>query len=386
VTPVGGRQGLIVGAVARIAGPFSLPLAAAAARTVPYCSPPPAAPRVLRSSLGVLESAIVDNRGRLFVTSQTWDGPTRGAVLRLDRPDAEPVAIAEGIASPGGLAFDDHGGLIVGYGNSLPGGLVGNVVGRAGLLRIHPDTTEREVYATGLSMANGVARAADGTIFASDDVGTHIDRVDPHGTVHRRWAKVPSANGLAIDPTGRYLYAAQTFVPAAIRRVDIANPAHVTTYAQPGPSGRAACLDGLAIDAAGRLYVAANGVGQIWRVDTDGTICAIARGLRFPSAVALGRGPDGFSDGNLYVVTFSGDIVAVAAAARAATETGAVDRIGSDTTDGGTRTAIAAPEPSTSEIRAWARANGIPISDRGRLKPEVRQAWRTAHAPGSPPR
>jgi hypothetical protein len=38
-----------------------------------------------------------------------------------------------------------------------------------------------------------------------------------------------------------------------------------------------------------------------------------------------------------------------------------------------------APGPSTAEIRAWARANGIPVPDRGRLRPEVRDAWRTAH-------
>jgi len=37
------------------------------------------------------------------------------------------------------------------------------------------------------------------------------------------------------------------------------------------------------------------------------------------------------------------------------------------------------PEPSTAEVRAWARANGIPVPDRGRLRPEVRDAWRTAH-------
>ena len=41
--------------------------------------------------------------------------------------------------------------------------------------------------------------------------------------------------------------------------------------------------------------------------------------------------------------------------------------------------APAAPKPSTAEVRAWARANGIPVPDRGRLRPEVWQAWRDAH-------
>ncbi|MGZ4619502.1 MAG: SMP-30/gluconolactonase/LRE family protein [Frankiaceae bacterium] len=307
----GPRQGRIVAGLARAAAPLTFPLSAGAAGAVGYCPPEPRPPQLLRSKLGVLESAIVDEHGRLFVTSQTWDGPSRGALLRLDRPDAEPVPIARDINSPGGLALDDHGRLIVGFGDSFPGGLLGNVVGRAGLLLVDPDSGERRTWVTGLSMANGVARAADGTVFASNDVGTHIERIDPDGTIHRRWATLWSANGLALDPAGQYLYATQSFTRAAIRRIELADPTNITTYASPALLGAAAVLDGMTIDPAGRLYVAANGAGQIWRVDPDGTICALARGLHFPSAVALGRGPDRFSQGNLYVVTFSGDILAL---------------------------------------------------------------------------
>jgi sugar lactone lactonase YvrE len=75
-------------------------------------------------------------------------------------------------------------------------------------------------------------------------------------------------------------------------------------------------LDGLAIDDAGRLFVAANGAGQVWRVDPDGAIQALARGLRCPSAVALGRGPRRFRAGNIYAVTFAGDVVELQGAAR----------------------------------------------------------------------
>jgi sugar lactone lactonase YvrE len=282
-------------------------LGAPAALAVPLCDAPPEV-KVLRSGLGVLESAIVDRQGRLFFTSQTWDG-IHGAVLRADHPDAEPVELASPILAPGGLAFDERGMLIVGFGDSPLGGLLGNLVGLAGLLVVDPDSGEHETWITGLEMANGIARAADGTIYASNDCGTHIDRIDPHGNVHRRWARVPSANGLAIAPDGRYLYAAQTFAGAAIKRVEIANPRNVTTHAQPAPLARAAALDGLAVDNSGRLYVAANGAGQVWRVETNGNIRALARGLKCPSAVAIGHGPDGFREANLYAVTFHGDIV-----------------------------------------------------------------------------
>ena len=41
------------------------------------------------------------------------------------------------------------------------------------------------------------------------------------------------------------------------------------------------------------------------------------------------------------------------------------------------------PGPSTSELRAWARDNGLAVADRGRLRPEIHQAWRDAHRASS---
>jgi hypothetical protein len=44
-----------------------------------------------------------------------------------------------------------------------------------------------------------------------------------------------------------------------------------------------------------------------------------------------------------------------------------------------------APEPSTAEVRAWARRAGIDVPERGRLRPEVWERYRAAHAgPGCP--
>jgi hypothetical protein len=39
-----------------------------------------------------------------------------------------------------------------------------------------------------------------------------------------------------------------------------------------------------------------------------------------------------------------------------------------------------APPPSTAEVRAWARLNGLAVPDRGKLAPEVFAAWRAARA------
>jgi hypothetical protein len=43
--------------------------------------------------------------------------------------------------------------------------------------------------------------------------------------------------------------------------------------------------------------------------------------------------------------------------------------------------AAAAPGPSTAEVRAWALAAGLPVPDRGRLRPDIWQAWHDANDP-----
>jgi hypothetical protein len=43
-----------------------------------------------------------------------------------------------------------------------------------------------------------------------------------------------------------------------------------------------------------------------------------------------------------------------------------------------------APGPSTAEIRAWAREHGLTVPDRGRLRPEIFDAWHADHRPPQP--
>jgi hypothetical protein len=160
-------------------------------------------------------------------------------------------------------------------------------------------------------MGNGLVRGLDGSFFASNDFGSSIDRIRG-GKTERNWANVQSGNGLTIDPSGRYLYAAQTFVPAAVARVDLLNPSSVTTHSS-SPSDAAAGLDGMDRDARNRIFVAANGAGEIWRIDPDGTPCVILDNLApfpdGPSAVAVGKGTTRFPASSLYVVTFGGDVI-----------------------------------------------------------------------------
>jgi hypothetical protein len=70
-----------------------------------------------------------------------------------------------------------------------------------------------------------------------------------------------------------------------------------------------------------------------------------------------------------------------AAHAWASTETAALQRMSSTRIDIAPVTdTAAAPEPSTADVRSWARAAGLDVPDRGRLRPDIWQAWRDANA------
>ncbi|AKS35866.1 histone-like nucleoid-structuring protein Lsr2 [Mycolicibacterium goodii] len=66
-----------------------------------------------------------------------------------------------------------------------------------------------------------------------------------------------------------------------------------------------------------------------------------------------------------------------AAHAWAVTESAAIQRISPVKAD--TTAPATATEPNTAEVRAWAREAGMPVPDRGRLRPEIWQAWHDAN-------
>jgi len=273
---------------------------APAALAVPNCPSYTQAPKTLISGRGTLESVIVDPRGRLYFTDVT-----AGELLRVNRPGAKPVAVVKNITAPGGLAFDRHK-LIVGYGDAIATASSTNP--QAGLIIYNPKTGKSHQLISGTQMSNGIARGPDGAIYASSDVGLGIDRVFG-GQVEINWGMIASPNGLSVSRNGKWLYSNQTFVPAQISRIEIADPTNVQVYVKLDPPDAAAGLDGMTRDRAGNLYVAANGGGWVGRVASDRTICQYASGLGMVSAVALGHGKRGFSRHNLYAVNFGGELV-----------------------------------------------------------------------------
>ena len=57
----------------------------------------------------------------------------------------------------------------------------------------------------------------------------------------------------------------------------------------------------------------------------------------------------------------------------------AADRVGTDSAESRSVSAPDRSDPTTGEVRAWAHVTGLAVSDRGRLRPEIWQAWRDAN-------
>ena len=289
--------GLLVALTALPASGAAL-LDAPPASAAPDCPGGQIPPRVLASTGDTLEYGIFDSLGRFFYSDQSTS-----MLMRIDHFGEPPKPLVP-IPAPGAMVFAPDGSIIIGSGDSLQNGLAGDMNPMSSLLRVNPDTGAVQTYATGLGMANGLALAPHFTIYATNDAGFDIDRVK-RGQVTHPWARVYSTNGVVVSLNNRYLYVSQTFTPAAIQRISIANPSQVTPFAVAQGADMSAGLDDMTIDSEGILYIAANGAGQVWKVDTSGAICVLAGGLRFPSAVNFGVGADSSS---LYVVGFDGNI------------------------------------------------------------------------------
>jgi gluconolactonase len=271
---------------------------AAPAVAAPDCAGGRITPQVLASTGDTLEYGIFDRQGRFFYSDQSTS-----MLMRIDHFGEAPKALAP-VPAPGAMVFMKDGSIIIGSGDSVQNGSQGDSNPMSSLLRVNPETGALQTYATGLGMANGIALGPHKTIYATNDVGNDIDRVR-RGKVLHPWAQVYSTNGVVISPDHRYVYVSQTFTPATIQRISIADPTQVTPYAVAQGSDVTAGLDDMTIDRRGNIYVAANGGGQVWKVDTSGTICVLAGGLVTPSAVNFGVGAN---SRNLYVVGFDGHI------------------------------------------------------------------------------
>ena len=263
--------------------------------------------RVVASGLGSLENLEPDGTGGMLISASS-----RSAVERLE-PDGTRTTVAANMPSPGGLRVRGRT-LYANTGAGAANGVLGTTDGT--IQKINLVSGKRRTYTDGLTMPNGLVFDADGNAYTSRDLGMNAGitkvPVDNPKQPAINWAQLPDTNGLAVDPTNTWLYAVETFTAESrVYRIALADPTVVETVAELGTllGDPVNGLDDMTIDADGVLYITANGMGRVFRLDPlSGASCIIADGLQNPSAVKFGRG-SGWAADRLYVSGFDGRIV-----------------------------------------------------------------------------
>src|SRR5262249_32614528 len=139
----------------------------------------------------------------------------------------------------------------------------------------------------------------DAVVSRDTGTGTGITRIRARDRAHPQfnWAPVDGTNGLALDPSGKWLYATNIY-KSLVYRIKVSDPSQIKTIATL-PSQT--LPDDMTTDAKGGLYIAAPGVGDVLQLNpATGASCTIASNLGLPTSVRFGAGP-GWSSRSLYV-------------------------------------------------------------------------------------
>lgn len=276
----------------------------------------PVQPRVLLDgAFRRCEGIAFNGEGELYVAGNAalWHVETDGTVTRI-----------AGMYSNLGLApIGERDILMADFGpsNRFDGGPNADGI----VWRVTPGGDTIRVVDGGIGDPNFILVLADGSFLVTDDATDEILRVGSDGSIQLFTDAVGHPNGLALSADGRTLYVAQIFEslhPLVTSGKLWAIPLEDGEMAGPpaliADLGDRAANDGLALDDLGRVYVAANGLGQVWRVDPEtGEAHLIAEDMPGAASIAFGRGA--FDPESIYVTsTRTGRVWEVPVGARGA--------------------------------------------------------------------
>ena len=174
--------------------------------------------------------------------------------------------------------------------------------------RITPEG-EKRVVANGIADPNFILLRKDGSFLVSDDGVDDIYLVSKQGQVRLFTDRIKHPNGLVFSLDAHSLFVAQIFkqihpiVPDnRVWRLDLNETGEPigdpVVVAAPGEGGH----DGLAMDERGRVYVAENGLGRIWRIDpATGETLLIAQNVPGAASIAFGEGI--FDRNSIYITS-----------------------------------------------------------------------------------
>ncbi len=264
---------------------------------------------VTQDALGNLYIADRDNHRVRKVTPAGTISTVAGTGGMDFSGDGGPATAAQ-MRDPGGVAVDAAGNLYIADTNNhrirkvTPAGTISTVAGVAGLGFSGDGGPATAAHLFG---PVGVAVDAAGNLYIADTRNNRIRKVDSAGDIHTvagtgtsgssgdggsaTLAQLSGPMAVAVDAAGN-LYIADGY-NNRIRKVDSAGDIHTVAgtgiYGSSGDGGSATVARlgnpyGVAVDAAGNLYISDSGNHRIRKVDSAGTIHALA-----------GTGTSGFS-------------------------------------------------------------------------------------------
>lgn len=293
---------ILAGVAALLTVPLIGPAAGQAAPAGSDCRPWVAT--TVARVLGGLENLAFDGRGTMLLSRNNLVLP--GSFDRLT-PDGRVHTVVENVDTPGGIAVRGRTAYF-NTGDALVGALLGTQDGT--IATVDLDTGVVGTHARGLKAPNGLAMLPNGDAVVTAGAGlTLISHNDPSRQVPFALPGV-ATNGLALDPSGRWLYTETSFLDptTTVYAVDLHDPA-ASPREWTIPSGVLPNFaDDLVADGAGNVFVALNFAGKVVRLDTrTGATCTIADGLIMPTSVRFGAGP-GWDDNALYLTALDGAV------------------------------------------------------------------------------
>ncbi len=175
--------------------------------------------------------------------------------------------------------------------------------------RITPEGDTSRVVDGGIGDPNFVLVKSDGSLLVTDDATDEIMWFLTDGRMGVISDAVGHPNGIALSADESILYVAQIF--RSIRPIVTDGRVWSLPLTDGMPSGEPEVLvdlgdnaanDGLATDELGRIYVAANGSGEIWRIDPE-TREEVLIAENMPGAASIAFGEGDFDHHSIYVTS-----------------------------------------------------------------------------------